>query len=913
MPVSASNPIICATARLARGLKTAHNRAQRADGLDQWPTLPALTLGQWLDDVLDAALLRGEVDAANAPKALNNLQERLLWERAIAAALADEVMAALFDRAGMACAAQEANRLLLEQRVELGNAHTEETREFLRWREQFRQLCAHSGSLEGARYLDWQIECLRRGAGELPEAIELAGFERINPQLQQLFDVLAQRGVRIAQRQTGLDQPAKASHAALADREAECRAAVAWAAGQLGQNPQAHIAIVAPELAVVRQRLAALLDEALHPATVAPALAEAPRSYDFSLGLPLAAQPMIAAALDLLRLAVQPRVSQDDFGALLLQPYWSAGISEADARARLDARMREKLPLTVSLQRLLRFTRHAAEEGEYRLGVDRLAADFGALVEQYAKQPRRQLPSAWAAAFHAMLAAAHWPGERGLSSHEYQAKKAFAKALQSLAAFDALLEPVSASEAVHSLDQICQEQIFQAEVVLDTPIQVMGMLEAAAEPFDAMWVMGMNDHLWPPPPRPNPLLPAALQRAERMPNADSATQAEFAGVIHERLLHSARALVFSSALKDGDRELRESPLLAGIAPLAETSPLAVTLAEILARDGGDLCFEPDHVAPPIAEGERVVGGTGLLKAQAICPAWAYYQYRLGARALKAPLDGLEPTERGTLVHSVLELCWRDPALGEGHAALQAMAPQALESLVLQAADAALQRFAEQRHEPLSPAFLALERERLAKLALAWLAMETARPQPFRVTACEQPHTLDIEGVEIRLVLDRIDTLDDGRLVLLDYKTGQKPDFRNWAEARLREPQLPVYAALCLTEGDVAAVCFGMVRAEEHGFAGIAAEAELLHGVSGLDDKKGRGIFSLELFPHWPALIEHWKRCTENIVRELKAGEAAARFEDEKLLAYCEVLPLLRLPERRLQFERRQASVQKATA
>ena len=294
-------------------------------------------------------------------------------------------------------------------------------------------------------------------------------------------------------------------------------------------------------------------------------------------------------------------------------------------------------------------------------------------------------------------------------------------------------------------------------------------------------------------------------------------------------------------------------------------------------------------------------------------AWAYYQYRLGARALKAPLDGLEPTERGTLVHAVLELCWRDPALSEGQTALQALAPQVLETLVLQAADAALQRFAEQRHEPLSPAFLALERERLAKLALAWLAVEAARPQPFRVSACEQPHVLDIEGVEIRLVLDRIDALADGRLVLLDYKTGQKPDFRNWAKMRLREPQLPVYAALCLTEGDVAAVCFAMVRTEEHGFSGIAAEADLLHGVSGLDDKKGRGIFSLELFPHWPALLEHWKRCTEEIVRELKAGEAAVKFDDEKLLAYCEVLPLLRLPERRLQFERRQAASRGAAA
>ena len=49
------------------------------------------------------------------------------------------------------------------------------------------------------------------------------------------------------------------------------------------------------------------------------------------------------------------------------------------------------------------------------------------------------------------------------------------------------------------------------------------------------------------------------------------------------------------------------------------------------------------------------------------------------------------------------------------------------------------------------------------------------------------------------------------------------------------------------------------------------------------------------------------------MRELKAGEAAVKFDDEKLLAYCEVLPLLRLPERRLQFERGQAASRGAAA
>jgi exodeoxyribonuclease-5 len=225
--------------------------------------------------------------------------------------------------------------------------------------------------------------------------------------------------------------------------------------------------------------------------------------------------------------------------------------------------------------------------------------------------------------------------------------------------------------------------------------------------------------------------------------------------------------------------------------------------------------------------------------------------------------------------------------------------------VAQAADAALRDFSAQRFEALSPAFIALERERLVKLVLAWLTMEVTRAQPFRVTACEQVHVLNIEGVEIRLVIDRIDTLADGRLVLMDYKTGQKPDFRNWAETRMSEPQLPVYAALSLAVEDVAAVCFGLVRTEEHGFAGIAAETDLLPGIAALDDKKGRAVFSLELFPHWQSLIAHWKTSTESIVRELKAGEAAVRFSDEKQLAYCEVLPLLRLPERQLQLERQQ--------
>ena len=67
------------------------------------------------------------------------------------------------------------------------------------------------------------------------------------------------------------------------------------------------------------------------------------------------------------------------------------------------------------------------------------------------------------------------------------------------------------------------------------------------------------------------------------------------------------------------------------------------------------------------------------------------------------------------------------------------------------------------------------------------------------------------------------------------------------------------------------------------------------------------------FSDWQALLNHWKTSIEAIAQEIKNGEAAIKFEDESLLAYCEVMPLLRLPERQLQFERFQNPINESHA
>lgn len=318
----------------------------------------------------------------------------------------------------------------------------------------------------------------------------------------------------------------------------------------------------------------------------------------------------------------------------------------------------------------------------------------------------------------------------------------------------------------------------------------------------------------------------------------------------------------------------------------------VTLARQLAGESTSaLAAIDDAMAPPVAEGEKVSGGSWFLRAQAICPAWAYYQYRLGGEAMDEPVEGLDPAARGTLVHEALEAFWTAVRSSDALAALGEIArQQAIAEAVIQA----LQHFELDRRITLPARFRELEAARLAKLLGVWLQVEAMRGQSFEVVACEAPAEVEIEGIKVRMIVDRIDQLADGRQVIIDYKTGAAIDTRNWAEQRITEPQLPIYAAL--VNEDVAAVVFAKVLLDKPGFSGVADEKDILPGVQGIGDDKQKTFDPAE-FPDWIAVITHWRERLHAVAKEVKQGQAAVMFANAKDLQYCEVLPLLRLPER----------------
>jgi RecB family exonuclease len=61
-----------------------------------------------------------------------------------------------------------------------------------------------------------------------------------------------------------------------------------------------------------------------------------------------------------------------------------------------------------------------------------------------------------------------------------------------------------------------------------------------------------------------------------------------------------------------------------------------------------------------------------------------------------------------------------------------------------------------------------------------------------VVAIEEAREVQLATLELRVRLDRVDRLDDGSEVIIDYKTG-RCSRKDWLAPRMNEPQLPLYA------------------------------------------------------------------------------------------------------------------------
>lgn len=866
---AAGGTVLTANKRLARELVRQFDLRQMAAGLAVWPSPEILSLSAWVTGQLQ--LLRRESSL------LTDGQLQRSWELAIAADAAT-ANRDLLQLPQTARRAREAHLLLESYRADFTPLDGDEDQAaFLRWRSNWQERAGREGWLDQGSALRVVTAAVADGTLGVPSQLTLAGFDDLAPATVELCRSLMARGCPVSSWEADPVAVARPSVWPGPDPVEEVRACACWARALLSAQPQATIGVVVPQLNEYQPLVERIFRAEFDPAGCL-AGDDGPEPFTLSLGTPLAREGVVSSALRLLALTDPLRI--EELGWLLRSPYLAGAVHEWADRARADRELRRRGRSAWPLAALLRTLRRLP-------GVLRMA-DVIAAISAERHDRRRRLPGEWSEQFVLLLEACGWPGGRGLHSREFQAVTHVKELLGQLASLDRVSTPIPRGEALALLQRLAAEAVFQPEGA-ETRVQILGMLEASGFAFDALWILGLHEGALPVPPRPNPFIPLALQSRLRMPHADALREGEFAVKVSQRLFAAAPTVILSWPRQIDGSPQRPSPLLRGLPLMPLPALVSVAPARAISSGSAPLETMDDANAAPLTTRKPFAGGTGILKDQALCPFRAFAHHRLRARKLDVPDVGLDEMARGSLIHVTLEKFWQNI---RSQAELQSLSDEELAFRLEACAEQAIVRLERERRCDLPPRQRQIELIRLTALAREWL-VEEAQRSPFEVVEIEKQHVETLGRLTITTRVDRIDRLADGRVAVIDYKTGSV-QVTQWSDERLTEPQLPIY---CVGVGaeSVGAVLFAALRSrrKERGFRGLAAT----QGLWPTQEKALQKLLAERGWTDFRELCAHWRTTLTALGDAFANGVATVDpVEHRKTCRYCDLVPLCRILE-----------------
>lgn len=840
-------PVLTANARLSRHLVREFDSAMARRGLGAWPTPLILPLPSWA-----ARLWEG---AETGLPLLGPARSKALWDRVVRE---DRVVggAGPLAASSVADSSWAAYSIMKEYLIRWPADDiylTEEAKALKRFAAAYEAAVRRLGFVDSAAMMDSLVPLVEKGGVQLPRELAVAGFDEMAPRTKRLLDALGRMGVIVRPVVEGAEGGGGTKSAVVGVRACEDEAgeviqAARWARETLSAEPGSSIAFIVPELERYRDLIIREFSAELDPESALEGFG-GQEPFNISLGAPLAEEPLVASALAFLAIGEGPADIDELFRALG-SPYFS-GLDPSAEAAGVDARLRKEGRGRASVADII-----------MKLGAtSALRARCDSHLKWLKKTRDRRLPGAWAEAFSALLSAVGWTKafELKLSSPEFQALGAWKKALASLSTLDEVAGAITRVEAASLLRKLCVETIHQGESP-DSSIQVLGLLETAGLSFDHIYLMGCHENALPPRPSPNPFIPLDIQRARSVPRSSSERELAFSRKIVDRLLSSARSVIVSYPLRSDGRDLLLSPFFSEFGDGRDTCPITGSSRLKDASRGSAALeqapLEGDGPVPVTNEElECLRGGTSIIKDQSLCPFKAFATHRLGAVELEEPLPGLTPVKRGSLIHLALKYFWEE--LGS-HARLKELKEGGgLGQFVAGIAERAIGDVDLPR--PYSTRFLEIERERLIAVLLDWVDRELERA-PFTIRKVEEKEEMEISGLKMRGRLDRVDELEGGEAVIIDYKSG-KAERKDWLGERPRDPQLLIYS----TSGRYDAVSFALIQPGECRFVGISRSGGTLPGVAAYEDDPMKEKF--DGADDWDKLMELWR----GVVRGLASG------------------------------------------
>ncbi|WP_449245476.1 PD-(D/E)XK nuclease family protein [Desulfobacca acetoxidans] len=763
--------IIVPHMRLAYQVWRRQRLAARAAGRLAWEPLAMTTLSGWWHQLGPQLWL--PVQPASY------LQRMSCWLQAMAAAPPPEGV-----EADLAWAAALDEALDLIERYQIppaAGAYGEST--LIAWRRpvirEFLDLLRQKGSITPAALPSYLLQALQSGSLSWPEKILLVGMETPAPVEQEWLTAVARKCPLIQLILVGREDTARYA-ITLPDRRQE----MDWVAAKVleladqEQIPLHRLAVTAPNLTEYLPELRRIWRELLGPGMTPEGC-----WYNFSLGDCLAETPIFHAALLPLRFRTYGEL-REDLAAWLLSPYYQEFSPQQAVILQWDLIWRRSR-IAYNWPAL----RRAASEADRTESESALLSRLDRIISCLPLDPAPA--GIWTKRLQAVWEQSGFPGR--LSPLEERSYQHLQELLRDLTALEGSSE-LSGSTLIEWLNLGARQIDLPGEGTQEAGVQILGLLELRGLDFDAVFCMGLNMGVFPPPPRPLPLLTAS-ERVLVLGGTYQGQQ-QFAEQAYRNLQAVAPRLICTRPLVQQEEEQTPSFLIDQTWRQETCSPLSRPHPAWLRSPAVRVVFQAPASGGAILNKELTsvklpseISLSALMTALA-CPCQFYFSVLLGLQELPEIDSGLPAPERGSALHQVLERFTRrfSQAIQESDHWNEAAALNCLQIVMeeFQSWAKADPHWQAELERWLAPEggvlreWLQQERQHYED-GWRWLVMEA----PFAgLRLPDWPGT-------IRGRIDRIDWHKEQGLMLWDYKSGNVPKQRDLEEDR-SQFQLPGY-------------------------------------------------------------------------------------------------------------------------
>lgn len=826
-----------------------------------------------------------QIAAAN--ELISDHQSRLLWQQVIEESKRNDDDLILLNVQQTVRAIQRSWKLSHDWQIDfqlLRESGLQDSQQFARWADGYRAKLQQRQFVDSVSLLAELEALVEQGKLRLPfKEFIWYGFDLMTD-AQLHWQSLSQKLATHEHRQPNR-LPTQVQYLRYANVQTELETVFLKARQRVEADSTVRVQVVVPDLERQRSRVQAAAEKVFYQGQAPLELDESDLVYRFSLGRPLSEWAAITAALRLLPL-LRGHVNLVDLRWLWRNPFLHqnkhfvgdlVALEAALQRARVSrvplselsnyldkAAVAESAPLRKFLADLLSYI----ADLEHRLGLSKAESGYRSLDF-----------TTWREVFQGWLDLWAWgTGGESQTSTQYQLEEAWQNLLADFQSLRRVQAAAGLSRALELLTQLARERVFQPKAAA-APIFISGVLDALGGNADICYLTGMHD-AYPAAPRVDPFLANALRDSARFPAANPVRYFEQSKKVLENLVHSATLCEISFAQydeQDADikrlvSSLYREEIFNDVEHAAsEPEELFAALQEFVDDDGESL-----------AAGARLRNGITIFKDQSNCPFRAFAKHRLACSEEQEAEFGLDHMDRGNIVHTVLEVIWRE--LGS-QSKLQSLSEAGeLNALIATCCQRAVTEFAEQL-SPDKQKLLQLEIPRLEALMREWLAIELQRPGRFTIAQLEEKEAHSVAGIDFRFSIDRIDRMEDGSLLIIDYKTGSVSR-NDWQGERLRDPQLPLYwqAVRDKQSSPAAGIAFGKVRRHAVGFEELATEGVFNRGAA----------YARRYAETWQECQAQWPAQFEQLAADFKAGYAAVDPIDDKSCQYCELQALCRI-------------------